>query len=467
MFGLGMNRLKSMSSGLIPGSFPIAIDFGCAGLKVLQLASGDPPTLIAAAFEPTPEDLLDDHTKRLAWQIERLPGLIKNSGFKGKRAVCAIPSSLGYCKHMQLPGGDAREVADQVSQTLAMQLGCGPEALLCRHVEVGPAATGGGKTEFIGFASGRGVVERLMGAIRAARLEPVGMHPEAVAVVRAFDHVTRRTGDAEVTSLYLDMGAGHTSVMIAHGTRLVFCKPIAMGGHQLDLLVARQLKVHLEEAHRQRLECSALTPEARALAEKAAAQAPAASVAAAAAAKPAVSSPSVPNTDGDGMAMFRLAASAAAREGVPAGQAGASAAASQSDTEPDSAVATEERRAGSGAMPRGHAMVDRLVGVPVGPSIDLHEPLDAITDEVNMCVRYHDALFSGRRLARTIFVGGEARHRALCQHVARVMRVPASVADPMARLARTGSEPVRNVDLSQPQPGWAVAVGLCLCPTDL
>jgi type IV pilus assembly protein PilM len=460
MFGLGMNRLKSMSSGLIPGSFPIAIDFGCAGLKVLQLASGDPPTLIAAAFEPTPEDLMDDHTKRLAWQIERLPGLIKNSGFKGKRAVCAIPSSLAYCKHMQLPGGDAREVADQVAQTLAMQLGCAPEALLCRHVEVGPAATGGGKTEFIGFASGRGVIERLMGAIRAARLEPVGMHPEAVAVVRAFDHATRRTGDAEVTSLYLDMGAGHTSVMIAHGTRLVFCKPIAMGGHQLDTLVARQLKVHLEEAHRQRLECTALTPEARALAERTAAEARAVNSAAKASAP---ASPSVPSKDGDGLAMFRLAAAAAARAGVPAGSAAAAPVAGA----PEGAVATEERRSGGGMMPQGHAMVDRLVGVPIGPSIDLHEPLDAITDEVNMCVRYHDALFSGRRLSRTIFVGGEARHRALCQHVARVMRVPASVADPMARLARTGSEPVKNFDLSQPQPGWAVAVGLCLCPTDL
>lgn len=456
MFGLRMNRLKSMSTGLIPvgsGVLPIAVDFGYAGMKVLQLAAGDPPTLVAAAYEPTPEELLDDPTKRLAWQIERLPQVIKGGGFKGKRAVCAIPASLSYCKHMQLIAADDREMAVLVRQTLATQLGCVPEALLCRHVEVGPAATGGGKTEVIGFAAGRGAIERLMGAIRGAKLEPVGMHPEAVAIVRGFDHITRRAGDEEATSLYLDLGAGHTSVMIAHGTRLVFCKPIAMGGHQLDLLVARQLKVHLEEAHRERLACTALTPEARAACEKDAAHA-AEKVDARAA-----GSPSVPAPEGDGMAFFRAAAAAAGKQTrtdvaatpEPAGEA--------------SAVATEERRAGG--LPAGHAAIGRGLATPIGPAIDLHEPLDAITDEVNMCVRYHDALFNGRRLSRTVFVGGEARHRALCQHVARVLRVPASVADPMARLARAGTEPVKGMSLSEPQPGWAVAVGLSLCPTDL
>lgn len=84
-----------------------------------------------------------------------------------------------------------------------------------------------------------------------------------------------------------------------------------------------------------------------------------------------------------------------------------------------------------------------------------------------MCLRYHASLFPGRRVERAIFVGGEARHIALCQHVARVLRLPARVADPLAHVARAGKEPCRNIDFSVAQPGWAVPYGLGLCPADL
>jgi hypothetical protein len=47
------------------------------------------------------------------------------------------------------------------------------------------------------------------------------------------------------------------------------------------------------------------------------------------------------------------------------------------------------------------------------------------------------------------------------------LKLPAQMADPLARIVRTGAEPALGVDLKQPQPGWAVVLGLCLSPTDL
>lgn len=100
-------------------------------------------------------------------------------------------------------------------------------------------------------------------------------------------------------------------------------------------------------------------------------------------------------------------------------------------------------------------------------SEDLSEPLEILTDELSMCLRYHESLFGGKRVMKVVFVGGEARHTALCQHIARALRLPAQVADPFARVARTGKEPTVGVDMSKPQPGWAMTLGLCLGPTDL
>jgi Tfp pilus assembly PilM family ATPase len=98
---------------------------------------------------------------------------------------------------------------------------------------------------------------------------------------------------------------------------------------------------------------------------------------------------------------------------------------------------------------------------------DLREALEMLTDEIQLSLRYHESLFPGRKVDRIVFVGGEARNRAVCQHIGRVLQAPAQVGDPMARAARTGSEPSVGVDLKEPQPGWTVPLGLCMSPTDL
>jgi Tfp pilus assembly PilM family ATPase len=127
----------------------------------------------------------------------------------------------------------------------------------------------------------------------------------------------------------------------------------------------------------------------------------------------------------------------------------------------------EERRTGQ-APPGLTPDLTAQPSVAVSPPrADLSEPLEILTDEISMCLRYHESIFPERRVDRAIFIGGEARHIGLCQHIARTLRLPAQVADPMAGIARTGSEPTAGVDFRQGQPGWALALGLCLSPTDL
>ena len=69
---------------------PIAIDFGAAGLKALQLTVGPEPELVAAATLETPGELLADDGERLSFQANALPTLLKGAGFKGRRAVCSV-----------------------------------------------------------------------------------------------------------------------------------------------------------------------------------------------------------------------------------------------------------------------------------------------------------------------------------------------------------------------------------------
>lgn len=422
-------RMKSAALGhFAGGTLPIAIDFGASSLKVLQIEGGDTPSLIAAACIEVPENLRDDAAKRYAFQFQALPKVIRAASFRGRRAVCAIPAAQMFCKHMQFAKAEGLELKALVEAAVPQHLGCPPDALVYRHVAVEGAspqgAGAGGKSEVICLAAARDLISRMMQAVRDARLECVGMHTEFAATIAAFMHVNRREEDQKLGTLYLDLAHGTTKVSIGHGADLVFAKIVPMSGRELDEAVARDMQIDIVRARAHRL----------AAAELVAIPAP---------------SPKTPAAAG----MIQAAARAADGTEEQWGGGGA-------------AVQLDRRGAG---MPVGFSTDVRLQPeAPVlGPEFDLTEQLEILTDEIAGCLRYYEAIFPGRRVQRAIFVGGESRHRGLCQHIAKRLRLPAQVADPLAQMARTGREPCAGIDFSQPQPGWAVAFGLSLCPTDL
>ena len=91
----------------------------------------------------------------------------------------------------------------------------------------------------------------------------------------------------------------------------------------------------------------------------------------------------------------------------------------------------------------------------------LTEPVDALAAELSKCVRYYESVFRGRPVERAIFLGGQAYDKELCQALARRLNLPAQIGDPLLRIKRpTGSDPDEGMDHREPQPDWAVAVGL-------
>lgn len=399
--------------------FPVGIDFGSGSLKVLHLQSGEMPSLAAAASVETPDELRHDASKRLAFQTQALPGLIRKMGLKSRRVACAIPAWATVCKHMQLtrtesPGGLAEQVLAQIPSALS----CDASTISYKFLEI--TAQGSAKPEVIIIAVSRELVSLLMGAIRDAKLEPVGMHSEFAAVLGAFDYVHRRLGDEETNTLYLDIGYGTTSVAISHGRQLAFARVIDVGGGAIDEALAQQLGCSANDAHTHRLaNCDGV---------------PAASMAAQADPRRIGKVPELLNVDID-------------RRGAtpPLGL-----------SEPIHTFALREADA-TGA--------------------DLTESLETLTDEVKMCLRFHAGQFPARKVQRIIFVGGESRDRSMCQQVARTLKIPAYIADPFGRFTKPAQAAAANtrsnlahsvqIDLTRPQPGWAVALGLCVCPTDL
>jgi len=95
------------------------------------------------------------------------------------------------------------------------------------------------------------------------------------------------------------------------------------------------------------------------------------------------------------------------------------------------------------------------------------EPLAKLIEELDLCRRYHESTFTTKPVDRLVFVGGEARHRGLCQQIARQLSLAAQVGDPLVRMARNSDVGVESgIDRRQPQPSWAIAIGLSMGPVD-
>lgn len=402
------------------GPMPIAIDLGTTSLRLLQIDRGDPPSLVAAAAIDTPDELLRHSADRLAFQLESLPRLVREGGFRGRRAVCAIPAAHTHCKHIQVARGEAEALPAVVRSALAEQLGCPESALVFRHLVVEPTGRSG-KIEAIGMAVARELVERLMQGIRAARLQPVGLYSEFEACLRAFDSITRRRSDARMTTLYVDLGGATTKLVIAHGRTAAFVRRIDWGSQHL---------VAAGAAHR---ELAAVGSGTR-----------------------------------------------AATGSVRRDARGAEGTTSAATSAPGGRVGTQHEGAGGSAASARDGNGDRRHGAPppgLTPAVEqadlgdapeaLPPSLEILVDELAMCLRYHESVFPDRPIDRAIFLGGGARQVGVCQHIARALRLPAQLADPFARLHRTGREPTLGVDVTTPQPGWTLTFGLCLSPTDL
>jgi Tfp pilus assembly PilM family ATPase len=80
------------------------------------------------------------------------------------------------------------------------------------------------------------------------------------------------------------------------------------------------------------------------------------------------------------------------------------------------------------------------------------------------CLQYYESVFRAGDVDRIVFTGGQAQDRRVCQELAKMVNLPAEIGDPLAAVGCTEAEPSNPEH--QPQPGYAVSVGLSIGDLD-
>jgi type IV pilus assembly protein PilM len=151
-----------------------------------------------------------------------------------------------------------------------------PSRAVIRHMVAGEIlADNEVKQEVIVMAANRETVETHIDLLRRAKLDPIGVNIECCAIVDCFARLFRRTSDSIRTTLFIDIGAASTQVVISHGAKTAFARNLFLAGNHFDQVVADAMKVSLDEARRLRCTAAASQDQADpAIANVQAAQAP-------------------------------------------------------------------------------------------------------------------------------------------------------------------------------------------------
>jgi type IV pilus assembly protein PilM len=361
--------------------------------------------------------------------------------------VLALPAASMFIQHLRMPKLDEGEMKKALPFEAAGKLPIDPSFALMRHVVAGEVYQDQEqKNEVVLMAASRELVNQLLSAASKAKLDVIGMNVEPKALVDCFGHVYRRKTDTELTTLFVDIGAAASRAVVARGSQILFGRVIPVGGDHFSRAVAAATKMSLDDAKVLRIKLAQMQPAAVAVAEvKAPARPPVE------AQVTRVAPPSPPKADeSDENNSFAL---------LGAGL-------SQSEKRREVEAAMPVQSATAVACPSRTSEPETCTDSESAQvEFACREPLARLVEELGLCRRYYESCFPSTPVDRLVFVGGEARQTWLCQGIAREMMLNAQLGDPLVRMAKTTEIGIESgIDRKQPQPAWAVALGLSMGP---
>lgn len=382
---------------------PIAIDFGVDTVKMLQVSSGDTTQVIGAAALLVPEPARKDSAARYTFLADAVKEMVRQQPFKGKRVMCSIPASQTFVNTFELQCSEKDNIDSQVNLHLQTNLEMDPSRLVIRNHRVGSVIRDGVTRQRVICIAAKRAVVMRYLEIAAAAKLEVVGMHSEPACIAKCFSELYNRREADKTEARCFVDIG------AAATKLVIIR-------DEQVLLARNIAVSGDElTYRHAKEHKIDFADAR-------------------------------------LARVREAGNPLAANPFNVGQ--------KAQQSVDVALAACELD--DDLDPRTRS----LVAAPQTPG-EVDEVLDKLIDGIQMSLRYHDSVCTEHPVQRVVLLGGEAHHQGIAEAIANHFCIPTFIGDPMARIMRTpGLEPL-NIDVNQPQPGWAVPLGLSLSEANL
>jgi type IV pilus assembly protein PilM len=235
--------------------WPVAVDLGSDGLRMLQLSPTDGPPRVHAGAQWHASELEDRPSRVLAGALQAGREILQGGHFHGDRAVGTLDTGELQIRTLRLEEMSDEEMHCHI-QARAGELFEEDLAFTQLIVLRGGTVYRGDQTcqEAILLAVPNHALRDRADALRAMGLQPVGMDIEPLSLFRAFGRLRRRASDRGVVSAIIKISRDSTVVVVGQGRRIMFIKRIDQGENQLSRAAADNLGLTVPDARRIRRE---------------------------------------------------------------------------------------------------------------------------------------------------------------------------------------------------------------------
>lgn len=235
------------------GTGGVGLDVGTSAVRAAEIRPGRPPTVARFGQVLLPRGAVRNGIVEDAGAVAQAIGALwKRAGFKSRLVRVGLSNDQVVTRQIELPAMPREDVAgaimfegqdyipipldDAVVDFEVMEETIGPEGEPLQRVMV--------------VAATRAMVNGLLGAISLAKLQPDAVELNAYPLVRSLAGESAIATDAEAV---IDVGAGITDVVVHHGGRIKFARPLPSGGDDFTAQIAEALDLEWDEAENLKL----------------------------------------------------------------------------------------------------------------------------------------------------------------------------------------------------------------------
>lgn len=231
---------------------PIGVDVGDHGVRLIQLSTRSGQlAATAAAHVPLPGGKPAGDEAYHAAVTDAIREALGRTTFTGHRAVSALPAAALQCKNLRLPKMPADELAAAVQWEATDRFRFEQGQASVQFLNAGQVSQGDEqRQEVILLAAKLGFVEKHVAALTENGLRPraIDAIPTALARTLSASAHENQAGEDASAHVLIDVGQSVTKVLIVRAGRVLFYKPIEVGGTSFDSVLSGALEIPLDQA---------------------------------------------------------------------------------------------------------------------------------------------------------------------------------------------------------------------------
>jgi type IV pilus assembly protein PilM len=240
--------MREFFSGLLkPKVEALGLEIGSANLKLVEL-TGNPPTLRGLAIRPTPAGAIQDGSIiEPSLLAEELQDMLSELRTRKRYVVTAASNLAVITRTLQVPKMPLKQMEEAVRWEAERYIPFPIDEVVLDYspLDQNSDTPEGEQMDIVVGAARQETVASLVEALKAANLEPLVIDVKPFAGLRTLRHKLIGEEGREPITLFLEIGAESSALVLTRGERLLLNRVINLSGKDFTGAIARTFNLDL------------------------------------------------------------------------------------------------------------------------------------------------------------------------------------------------------------------------------